>query len=422
MSPNLQRALLLMEQGRHHLALAEFRNALAEEPDNGFIHSSMAVCLSVAGELDQAELEARQGIALAPDLDFAHYALAVVLRTRNRLAEAIEALNAAIGLDPDDPDYWSLLALLHCQLERWQPALEAAERGLEIDGEHVECLNARALALRMLGRTDNARQVIAGALARDPEDPFTHLNAGYAALDGGDRKAAMHHFREALRIDPSMESAREGVVAALKAANPLYYLPLRFSFWLEKKGKRWGVILPIALLIGVQVFTRLGDEVPALEPFMEPVIYSYVGFVLLTWNATHLLDFLLILHPVGRHALLPRRKWGAVVLAGLTATGVAGILWFLADRDGWGIIGLVFGAQLVFLTLPVAGFVRAQQGWPRKLHGAVTGTCVAIVLLTVVMAFAAPGPTWFTLWTGSLIACGVATWVGIVSARARPTR
>jgi Tfp pilus assembly protein PilF len=42
MNPNLQRGRVPMDQGRHELAVAEFRQALAQLPDDSDVHANLA--------------------------------------------------------------------------------------------------------------------------------------------------------------------------------------------------------------------------------------------------------------------------------------------------------------------------------------------------------------------------------------------
>ena len=66
------------------------------------------------------------------------------------------------------------------------------------------------MALVRLGRRDEAGATLEAALARDPENAVTHANQGWARLHAGDFRGALEHFREALRLNPSLEWARAG--------------------------------------------------------------------------------------------------------------------------------------------------------------------------------------------------------------------
>ncbi len=72
----------------------------------------------------------------------------------------------------------------------------------------------------------------------------------------GDHKQALEHFREALRLKPDMEWARNGMVEALKARYFLYRLMLRYYLWMSRFTRRgqWGMIIGLWSKMGVQVF------------------------------------------------------------------------------------------------------------------------------------------------------------------------
>jgi tetratricopeptide (TPR) repeat protein len=420
MNPNLQRAMLLCEQNRPELAVEYFRQALGDEPDESIIHASFAVCLADLEQLDDAEHHARRAIELDPDLDFNHYAAGYVLDERKRFKEAAAAALEAIRLDPEEPMYWALLASIRGQQERWQDALEAAENGLRHDPAHPGCVNIRSMALQLLGRRQEADAATEAALARDPENPLSHYTRGMALLESGQRKQAMYHFREALRIEPNFEPAREGIVMALKSANPLYRPFLAFAFWLARRGSKWGLILPIGLWLLLQAGRALSNTYPALEPWIGPATYAYLALIAVTWLGPHIFDMVVMVHPLGRHALPRRRKVAAWVIVAMALTG--GGLLLATWLSGW-VLFLLLGIPLLFLTIPVAGLFRAEAGWPRKVLLLVAAGCVGMVLVSFGLLFLqSDWDRFFGVWQASLWACAIASWVSIFLAPITPTR
>lgn len=207
MSARLERALLLLHQGRYDLAEPEARLALADDPDDAVAHAVLAQCLTgLAKYADEAE----RAVGLAPDLPLAHFALASARLHRNHFAEAEAAAREAVRLDPADPDHHAMVAAVHAAREDWRGTLAAADRGLEQDAEHGWCGNLRAMALVKLGRRAEAGATMEEALARDPDDAFTHANRGWGLLHEGDPARALEHFREALRLEPGLDYARAG--------------------------------------------------------------------------------------------------------------------------------------------------------------------------------------------------------------------
>ena len=315
MSPHLQRALMLYEQSRHELAEEQLRQALAGEPDDPHAHALLALCLARREKFEEAADEARQAVHLAPDFDFAHYAHASVLLDRNHLDAAQRAIEEALRLAPEDADYWALLSQIRIDQRQWFPALEAAENGLRFTPDHVACTNLRAIALVKLGRKSEAGATIDAALARNPDNSVTHANQGWTLLEQNQPAKALEHFRESLRLDPTNEWARAGIVEALKARNIVYGAMLRYFLWMSKLPTKvqWAVILGgyfLNRMLGAAAGTN-----PDLAPWILPIRILYIAAALLTWTADPLFNLLLRVNRFGRLALSDEQRIASSWLA-----------------------------------------------------------------------------------------------------------
>jgi tetratricopeptide (TPR) repeat protein len=363
MTAHYDRALLLYQQSRYELAEQELRHALAEEPDDARAHSLLALCLCDREELPEAMREAEEAIHLGPDVSFTHYALAYTLCHRERLQEAEAAIGRALELAPWEADYYSLLASIRFDRRRWAEALEAAERGLELDAEHGGCTNLRAMALVKLGRRAEAGAALGDALSRDPEDALTHANQGWTLLEQRQPDKALEHFREALRLEPNLEWAREGIVEALKARNFLYRQMLRYFLWIRRLSGRaqWGVLL--GLVIARKVLSS--DAIPpALAPLSTALFWCLVFFVFLTWTADPLFNLLLRLNRMGRLALSREQIWASNCVGVCLFLALAALVgWAVSADIRFGLAALMIGC----LVIPVAGTFKCAYGWPRLL-------------------------------------------------------
>ena len=365
MNPHLQRAIQLFQQSRHDLAEEQLRQSLSVEPDDSYAHALLALCLAHRDKLNDATTEAQQAIHLAPDFDFAHYALATVMRDRQRPAEALAAIEQALSLDPANPDYCAVLSQIRLDQRNWPAALDAAERGLQHAPDHVGCTNLRAMALVQMGRRGEAGATIGTALARNPEDATTHANQGWALLHEAQPARALEHFRESLRLDPTNEWARAGIVEALKARTIIYGLMLRYFLWMSRlsTGAQWGVILGGYFLN--RILAGAAKTNPDLAPWLLPVRILFMAAVVLTWTADPLFNLLLRVNRFGRLALSDEQRtastwFGAIVFLALLSFGLC----FNYGFKGVCLLGaLVFG----FLMIPVAGMFKASVGWPRVL-------------------------------------------------------
>ncbi len=363
MNPHLDRGLLLYQQSRYEQAETELRQALGADPHDAFAHALLALCLTERQKYDVATAEAQQAIHLSPDLPFAHYAHARVLYDRNHYPEAQAAIEEAIRLDSADATYFALLAGIHFDQKRWQAALDAAEQGLQFDGEHIGCTNLRAMAMVKLGRRAEAGTTIDAALARNPDNAFTHANQGWTLLEKGEPKKALEHFREALRLDPTNEWARHGIVEALKARNIIYAAMLKYFLFMSRMSSQvqWGII--IGGYLGNRLLSGLARSNPELAPWVLPLQVLYITFAVLTWTAYPMFNLLLRLNRFGRLALTPAQtvesNWvGASFLLALISLGGCLVAGF---NSPWVVSLAVFG----LLLLPLSGLFRCSEGWPR---------------------------------------------------------
>jgi tetratricopeptide (TPR) repeat protein len=362
MNPNFQRGLLLYQQGRYQQAETELRKGLALAPEHGTSHAFLALCLAEQQQFEKATEEAQLSIRYEPDSDFGYYALARVMSDRGYYEEAMAHANEAVRLDSSDPENFCLLASIAFSQRAWPAALEAADRGLQCNPEHVGCANLRAMALVKLGRGADAARTIEGALSKAPDNSLTHANKGWALLHESNHKEALEHFREALRLDPDNEWARQGVVQSLKARHFIYAWMLRYFLWMSRLSGRaqWGVIM--GAYIGNRALTVVADSNPQIAPWIWPIKILYLIFVVLTWTADPLFNLLLRLNRFGRLALsreqIVASNWlGATILFSLVCLGG----FFLTRNPILELNAIIFGC----LILPIAGIFKCWSGWPR---------------------------------------------------------
>ncbi|HKQ75389.1 MAG TPA: tetratricopeptide repeat protein [Blastocatellia bacterium] len=369
MSTHIERARLLINQSRYEFAIKELQKALAADPDDPIAHALMAICLAEQKKFDQAYGEARQAAALAPDLAYAQYVLAYVRYQEDLLAEAERAINNAIQLDPWDADHFALLAQIKYQQSKWQDALKAAESGLEIEAEHLTCANLRAMALNRLGREDEAGRALEDALAQDPENALTHANQGWTALQRGEAQKALEHFRESLRLDPTNEWARSGMVEALKARYFVYRLMLKYHFFMSRLSGRsqWFV------LIGLYFVAKI-------IPFL---FIPYLIFVFLSWTSAPLSNLMLRLNRYGRLLLTKEEIMASNLVGGLLLTGAASVI--IAALT-WRPPAIIAAVGCIMITIPVAGSFSIEKPKPRKAMFIYTGVMGLLLVAGFLLA------------------------------------
>lgn len=409
--PQLLRGLQLKELGRFADAESAFREALAQEPNDAFALHQLAGCQwQIPGRHQDALQTIDRAIAIAPN-DAEHHVLrAFILCVLERPREALATARTALGLDPHDPSAFAAEAQAHLQMEAWPLAEQAARRALALEADHSTAANQLAQALRLQNKQAENAAHLAGMLARDPDDAFTHANAGWAALQRDQHREAETHFREALRLDPDFDYAREGLLNSFRARSPLYRAYLKYSFAMARlsSGARWAVIL--GLYFGVQFARRI--------PGGFVLVALYFLFVLWVWVARPAGNFLLLFDAFAKYALRPREKLEAAVGGGALVLGLVAITaGFSLHLDaarlaGVGLIAAAFPLSLTFTNASRSG------AW---LFG-------SIGLVTLLATFAIVLALWLPLipqsgsmqfFVGACVACLACTWLGNIRALVR---
>jgi tetratricopeptide (TPR) repeat protein len=378
----IRRAQLLIQQDRYLLAEEQLRLALAEGSETATAHALLALCLLERFEFDAAAAEAQQAIHDAPDAALGFYALASVQYKQNRLNDAQATIAEAIRLEPWNAEHFSILSSIEADRYHWPAALAAAEQGLECDPDHVHCNNLRAFTLVNLGRKAEAGQSIGATLAKSPEDAVTHANQAWTLLHQQQPIEAATHFREALRLDPNLEWARQGIIEAMKARFFLYRWLLTWFLWLTRFPPKFQLALMLGLIFGRTLLANLLQMVPLLEPLAMPLTIAYVLFVWMTWTASSLFNLVLRLDSFGRLVLNPSERLES------TLVGVCLVLCLLCGSSALFFVpGLAFmtwtaGMLYLGLMLPLIAAFRQPAGRRGWIAAYAAGVAVCVVIAT----------------------------------------
>jgi len=414
--PQLLRGLQLKELGRYADAEGAFKEALAQEPNDAFALHQLAACQwHIPGRHKDALQTINQAIAAEPNAAEHHVLRAFILCVLDRPKEALAAARSALELSPMDSGAFCAEAQAWLQMENWPNAERAAREALALDADNSTAANQLAQTLRLQNKQVENAAHLAGMLARDPDDAFTHANAGWSALQRGDRVAAETHFREALRIDPDFDYAREGLLTSFRSRSPLYRLYLRYTFAMQRltRGARWAVI--VGLFIGV----RAASFLPPAAGIM--LVALYFLFVLWVWVARPVGNFLLLFDSFAKYALRPREKLEAAVVGGSLCLAIFSLVAVLpfylmhALRLENAALDLAGGAIAVSFPFSLTFTNRSLPG--ARIFGSIGAVGVLATLAAVAMEWAPSGPPTeavATFFQFACLACVLSTWLGNV--------
>jgi tetratricopeptide (TPR) repeat protein len=361
----LNRANLLLAQGRPKDAEKQLNDLLKEDPENDYALSLLGRCKFDLHLFKEGISIVQQAIRINPHEGYYFYLLAFGYYRIDANETAQKCLQKAVELNPYAPDFFGLWSLILIEEKNFKVALEKANEGLAVDAENITCLNARSTALNKLKRVDDAIATMQDALEKDPENDFTHTTVGWNLLEKGRYKEATEHFKEALRINPNLPGAKAGLKEALKSKIPPYKWLLQYSFWINNKGKKARWVFPLALFAIVR-FIDLSSLNASREWKIAggAIIALYLLFVATTWIINPLANFFLLFDKNGKYALANSERWSAILMISALLPGIAIILLSLGMEEQQGTNLLFVGILILSLALPLG-----HMKYPIRLKG-----------------------------------------------------
>lgn len=415
MSAEYERAVLLRERGRHEEAVAMLLTHLAQTPEDPFAFIELALNRSeIPGQVNLALENAETATGLMPGESFPLALQARILCDLDKPAKALPLAESALALDPEDTYAWRSKCMAHIGLSSWKDAEHAARSALEIEPDDEAASNLLAHSLRMQNRLDESEEESSRRLARNPENAFSFSTSGWTALQRGDIRGAEEKFREALRIDPEMEYAREGLKESYRARSAFFRLFMRWTFFIQRFSEKHQTLLIISLLIAFKLARNIAAAIHPL--LLVLVIFAYYIFVFGSWISSALANFFLLRDPVARLSLDRSEKAEGVVTAILFLGGIA----MMAPGFVMNIAPLsLAGATFLAMVLPSTMIFTNPSTKGTAVFSAIT---LAIAASGVKLAQGLPlppesGP--FEIFNGGaftlmIVLCAGSTWLGMV--------
>ncbi|MBM3318263.1 MAG: tetratricopeptide repeat protein [Candidatus Eisenbacteria bacterium] len=131
-------------------------------------HNSRGVALAGEGRIDEAIAEYRRAIALDPDLPHVRFNLSNALRAKGRMAEMVAELEHTVRLQPGFAEAWSNLGLGLAMLNRLEEAAAAHRRVIELRPDQAVGHVHLGTVLFNMGRISESMASYERALEVDP--------------------------------------------------------------------------------------------------------------------------------------------------------------------------------------------------------------------------------------------------------------
>ncbi|MFQ5942810.1 MAG: protein kinase [Anaerolineales bacterium] len=163
------------------------------------------------GDINQAVLAFNRALELDPSNPGLYGSLAGVLTELGRVEEAKLLIQSGLERYPNAPEYYLVAADFYFGIGLTDEAILMYDRAVELDPENAWSYASLARAEASLGNQDLAVQALERADARNPGDPWLDEFIGWTYIDLGDCQRAIEYLERALSIDPSIESADQGI-------------------------------------------------------------------------------------------------------------------------------------------------------------------------------------------------------------------
>jgi len=348
MSASLTRAQQLRDLHRHEEAVALLHAHLAQNPDDPIAFLELAMNrLEIEGAKVLALEDARRATGLLPGESFPLALQSRVLSSLDREKEALPLADSAIALDPENPYSWNSKSLALCGLHRWNEAEQSARQALALDPDDATASNLLAHTLRLQQKLNESEAESRRRLARDPENAFSFANSGWASLQRGQVSEAENFFKEALRLDPTMTYAKNGLKESFRARSAFYRLFLRWVFFIQQFSQKNRIAIIIGLLVGFKILKGLAAAVHPL--LVIPVVIIYYAFLFGTWLSNGLANFLILKDPVARMSLDRGEKLEGITVGTLF---LGGLLIFIGGMATNIMPIAVAGGSMMVATIP----------------------------------------------------------------------
>ena len=403
---------MLREHSRYQDAIDYFNRALSLQPNSVEVLVEKALCELQMDQPRDAKKSIDQAISIDPNHAGCYAVKALILIELDRGRDGCGMAKKAVSLEPHNPTFQRILGQAYMSMEKLEKAEHWLRESLAGDPDDETAANLLTALLRQQNRLDENQSEMERLLERNPENAYTHYNAGWSALQTNNHKQAETHFRESLRLDPNFDEARQGLLQSFRARSGFFRLFLKYCFFMQQLSgaARWGLV--IGLLFAVKIGRSVLEKIhPGLA---VALVAAYLIFIFWGFIANGMSNLIVLCDRNARYAL---KKWDiveAIVVGGFFLMGLLMALCaVLISIPIFVPIAVGFAAS----TIPLSMSFNNDSKLGTFLFSALGAATVVAGIATVITNRYAVEPTLIPPLLGSaLFACMLSTWLSGVKA------
>ena len=209
-------ANLAMRAGNADEAKAKLEEAIKADPQSALAHAALGALLMGKKEtMTQAKAELAAALERRPDHVGALLGLAQIRASEGDLAGSEEKLLAVLKIRDDFGARMSLGGI-YVQLQKPNEAAEQFQRAVQLDPKSPDALGSLGQALLSTGRPEEAERALRSSLELRASEP-TAIALGFALVRQKKADQALDMFARVLSRDPGAAPAHYGAAMAAEA-------------------------------------------------------------------------------------------------------------------------------------------------------------------------------------------------------------
>lgn len=198
-------------------AIAEYKAAIATNPDYADAINDYASVLAMKGKWDEAKTQYERAIELKPDDSLFHANYARVLAKLGESGDSLSELEKAHELNPKDRVVLTALATMAIKSGNLDIGADYLKSALELYPGSAPLHDRLSYVLTRHRKFDDAIEHASEAIKIDPKLVSARLNLGSLLRIKGDSAGAIKEYREAVKLQPDNANAHYLLGGALKS-------------------------------------------------------------------------------------------------------------------------------------------------------------------------------------------------------------
>ena len=188
-----------------------FKRSLASDPTQPHVLNNLGNALLDLGRQEEAIEAYHAAVRLQPSYADALTNLGLAQLTAGDAAAAHGTLRKAVEAAPRQAKAWAALGRSLRGLGRNPESIQAFQTSLSLRPNHVPTLHNLAVAMRLDGQPDKARQILEQCAAADTRSAEIRYNLGHCHQDLGRLDDAVAAYRAAIAIQPTYRDAHDSL-------------------------------------------------------------------------------------------------------------------------------------------------------------------------------------------------------------------